>query len=92
MSPEHHRWEDYLRASFFLLRCISSKVLWKQRHYKKSLSEVEPVVNRWPLTYIFEDKLEEVLAPILTNPMKHLQDITEIKITRYLANMWKKYE
>ena len=26
-------------------------------------SEVEAVVNSWPLTYIYEDEVEEVLTP-----------------------------
>ena len=47
-------------------RCLIKSVTKMKLTYKELTtvtSEVEAVVNSWPLTYIYEDEVEEVLTP-----------------------------
>ena len=47
-------------------RCLIKSVIKMKLKYEELTtvtSEVEAVVNSWPLTYIYEDEVEEVLTP-----------------------------
>ena len=62
-------------------------------------SEVEAVVNSWPLTYIYEDEVEEVLTPSHLYCGRQLldeqnnessdEDITEINTAENSAKRWR---
>ena len=83
-------------------RCLIKSVMKMKLTYEELItvtSEVEAVVNSRPLTYIYEDEVEEVLTPSHLYCGRRLldkqsnessdEDITEINTAENLAKRWR---
>ena len=83
-------------------RCLIKSVMKIKLRYKELTtvtSEVEAVVNSRPLTYIYEDEVEEVLTPSHLYCGRQLldeqnnessdEDITEINTAENSAKRWR---